>query len=55
MTAAARASVGPPLELPGYFDGILDGSGVASGEVRDDHHVPGIPGRNAEGSGELPQ
>jgi len=43
------------LQLPGRFEGIFDRARVAGGEVSDDHHVLAIPGRHAEGLGELPQ
>jgi hypothetical protein len=48
-------SVSTALQLPCCFEGVLDGTGVASCEVSDDHHVLAVPGRNAEGSGKLPQ
>jgi hypothetical protein len=48
-------SVGTPLKLPRCLEGILDRTRVASSEVSYNHHVPDIPGRDAEGSGELPQ
>jgi hypothetical protein len=32
-------SVGAALKLPCCFEGILNGTSVASGEVSDNHHV----------------
>jgi hypothetical protein len=52
---ATTGSVGTPLKLPRCFEGILDRIRVASSEVSYNHHVLDIPGRDAEGSGELPQ
>src|SRR5690348_12370699 len=46
-------SVGTTLKLPCCFEGVLDGAGVAIGEVSDDHHVLGVAGWHAEGFGEL--
>ncbi len=48
-------SIGTALKLPRCFEGILDGTGVTSCQVSDDHHVLAVPARNAEGSGKLPQ
>jgi hypothetical protein len=48
-------SAGTPLKLPRCFEGILDGTSVASGEVSDNHHVLGVAGRDAEGCRKLPQ
>ena len=48
-----RSLAGAALQLPRCFEGILDGTSVASGEVGDNHHVLGVPGWNAEGSWEL--
>jgi hypothetical protein len=52
---AALRLVSAPLEVPGCFKGVFDGSGVAVGEVGDNHHVLGEPGRHAERLGELSQ
>jgi hypothetical protein len=41
---AVVASVGTALKLPGRFQGI-DETGIAGADVRDYHHVLGIPGR----------
>jgi hypothetical protein len=41
--------------VPRCLECILDGTSVASGEIGDDHHVLDVPGRHAEGSGELPE
>src|SRR6478672_11961399 len=49
------SSVRFPLKLPRCFECILDGTRVASRKVRDDHHVLDVPGRHAEGFGELAQ
>lgn len=46
-------SVGVPLKLPCCLECVLDGTGVTSGEIRDDHHVLDKPGRDAEGLGKL--
>jgi hypothetical protein len=54
-TPGAAQSVGASLKLPRCFEGILNGTSVASGEVSDNHHVLDVPGRDAEGSGKLPQ
>jgi hypothetical protein len=48
-------SVGASLQEPRCFDRILDRACVAIGEVRDNHHVLLIAGRDAERSGQLPQ
>jgi hypothetical protein len=48
-------SAGTSLKLPRCFECILNGTSVASGEVSDNHHVLDVPGRNAKGSGKLPQ
>jgi hypothetical protein len=48
-------SVGAALKPPCCFEGILNGASVAPGEVSDNHHVLDVPGRDAEGSGKLPQ
>ena len=48
-------SVGTALKLPRRFEGILDGTGVATGQVGDNHHVLDVLGRDAKGSRELPQ
>lgn len=48
-------SVGAPLKLPRRFEGILDGTRIASREVSDNHHVLDVPSRNAEGFGKPPQ
>ena len=48
-------SAGASLKHPRRLEGILNGTSVASGEVSDNHHVLDVPGRDAEGSGKLPQ
>lgn len=48
-------SAGASLKLPRRLDCILDGTSVALGEISHDHHVLAVPGRDAEGLGELPQ
>ena len=48
-------SVGTSLKPPGRFECVLDGTGVASREVGDNHHVLDEPGGDAEGSRKLPQ
>jgi hypothetical protein len=46
---------GIALQLPCFFERILDRSRVAGGEVGDNRHVPGPPSRDAEGRGMLSQ
>jgi hypothetical protein len=41
-------STGTPLKLPRCLECILDGTSVGSGEIRNDHHVFEVPGRDAE-------
>jgi hypothetical protein len=41
-------SAGTPLKLPRCLECILDGTSVGSGEIRNDHHVLDVPGRDAE-------
>ena len=53
--ARLNGSVGVALELPCRFEGVLDGTSVGTREVRDNHHVLGVPGRDAEGLGKIPQ
>ena len=48
-------SAGAPLKLPRCLECILDGTSVAPGEIRDDHHVFDVPGRDAEGLRKIPQ
>src|SRR5215471_13774885 len=48
-------AAGASLKHPRRLEGILNGTSVASGEVSDNHHVLDVPGRDAEGSGKLPQ
>jgi hypothetical protein len=36
------------LKLPRCLECILDGTSVGPGEIRNDHHVLDIPGRDAE-------
>src|SRR6202035_3340775 len=55
MSPRFPRSVGAALKLPRCFEGILDRARVAFSEVSYDHHVLDITGRDAEGSGELPQ
>jgi len=51
----AAQSLGASLKLPCCFEGVLNGTVVASGEVSDNHHVLDVPGWDAKGSGKLPQ
>jgi hypothetical protein len=37
--------LGAALQLPCGLEGVLDGARIPAGEVGDDHHVPGVPGR----------
>src|ERR1700722_1159000 len=53
--ARLAPSIGTALKVPGCFEGILDGASVAGAEVRDNHHVLGVPIRDAERSGKLPK
>src|SRR6202034_4156399 len=48
-------SAGATLQQPRSLERVLDGTGVAAGEVGDDHHVLGEPRRHAEGPGKLPE
>jgi hypothetical protein len=41
-------SASTPLKLPRCLECILDGTSVGSGEIRNDHHVFDVPGRDAE-------
>jgi hypothetical protein len=51
----AALSAGASLKLPRCLECIFDGTSVAPGEISDDHHVVNVPGRHAEGFGEVPQ
>src|SRR5579863_9876058 len=50
----AGGSVSAALKPPRRLEGVFNGASVALGQVGDDHHVLGVPGRDAEGPGELP-